>query len=127
MSKINFHCDMFNTYIIDVYANPLKKTIVLKENYSQRVCKIQCDKDDKFEVRVGLGLAISKIMNESTKKEKYAFARDCFRYEKNHKLNYKKYSEWCLMEFFNCDLEEIAKIIMELENKGKANFIYEIK
>lgn len=61
---------------------------------------IKCDKEDKFDWKIGLGLAISNL-NDNLKYKKH---RDFFRNRKTHKLDVKKYAKWVLTDYYCNDM-----------------------
>ncbi|MGN1337387.1 MAG: hypothetical protein ACI4WW_02815 [Candidatus Coprovivens sp.] len=99
--------------------NRTKKTIHL--SYNGNEVTIKCSEEDKFDWKIGLGLAISKVGAINNKVAK--FHRELLRNEKTHKLNYKKYSMWCLYEFFNYNnapiksIDLLIKLDMLIDNK----------
>lgn len=92
------------------YANKHKKTLSLY--YGKERVIIRCDKDDEYDVMIGLGLAISNLFDTKKHREH----REHFRNKRTGLLNYKKYSQWVVQDFFNSDLIKIRKVKTLLEN-----------
>lgn len=91
-----------------------KQKVVVIYNIGKEVIKIECAKNDKFDLRIGVGLAISKWLDC----KKYKVLRTKF-FRKNNKLDYKKYAEFILLDYFCYNVEEIDKFISELKNEGR--------
>lgn len=95
-----------SNYEIFFTINRKKKTLFLN-HYTKKIT-IKCHETDKFDWKIGLGLALSKA-NAINNKRAY-FLRDIMRNSKTHKLDYKKYSNFVLNEYFNYDSNEIKKL-----------------
>lgn len=94
------------------YVNENKKTIVLKEVNSNKTIKIKCHPEDKFDVEIGIGLAISNLLN--TKDFKYM--RTLLRNKKNI-LDFQRYGKYCLASFFNFNLKQKNEFLKGKEVK----------
>lgn len=77
-----------------------KNRVVVVENCFKKLV-VKCDKDDKFDLKIGLGLALSH-WNDC---KKYRVMREFFR-NKKRMLDYKKYANWVLLDY--CDYNEKA-------------------
>lgn len=77
-----------------------KNRVVVVENYFRKLV-VKCDKDDKFDLKIGLGLALSH-WNDC---KKYRVMREFFR-NKKRMLDYKKYANWVLLDY--CGYNEKA-------------------
>lgn len=114
--------DNVNNQVCQMPTKILKPTITYNEkqkvvviyNIGKEVIKIQCDKQDKFDLRVGVGLAISKWLNC----KKYKVLRTKF-FRKDKNLDYKKYAEFILLDYFCYDEKKVEKFIDELKNEGR--------
>lgn len=91
-----------------------KQKVVVIYNIGKEVIKIECAKEDKFDLRIGVALAISKWLDC----KKYKVLRTKF-FRKNNKLDYKKYAEFILLDYFCYNVEEIDKFISELKDEGR--------
>lgn len=91
-----------------------KQKVVVIYNIGKEVIKIECAKEDKFDLKVGVGLAISKWLDC----KKYKVLRTKF-FRKNNKLDYKKYAEFILLDYFCYNVEKIDKFISELKDEGR--------
>lgn len=118
---------MRNFMLGRVFVNPKKKTFVLlnltEEDY---IIKVKCDNEDKFDYQIGLGILISKWVAKANVGmpilDKYKFAREKLskRVDGKRQLNFRKYSEWVLLNYFHCDLEHIDRIMKQLREEGEA-------
>lgn len=107
IKQINRMKNIFSSnYEIFFTINRKKKTVFLQ--YNDKKITIKCHETDKFDWEIGLGLALSKV-NAINNKRAY-FLRDIMRNSKTHKLDYKKYSNFVLNEYFNYDSNEIKKL-----------------
>lgn len=107
--KLNMKNDFFQIpipYELFFTINREKKTLFLQ--YNDKKITIKCHETDKFDWKIGLGLALSKV-NAIDNKRAY-FLRDIMRNSKTHKLDYKKYSNFVLNEYFNYDSNEIKRL-----------------
>lgn len=86
---------MRNKIIVD----EKNRVVVVESDFNKLVVK--CDKDDKFDLKIGLGLALSH-WNDC---KKYRVMREFFR-NKKRMLDYKKYANWVLLDY--CDYDEKA-------------------
>lgn len=91
-----------------------KQKVVVIYNIGKEVIKIECAKEDEFDLRIGVGLAISKWLDC----KKYKVLRTKF-FRKNNKLDYKKYAEFILLDYFCYNVEKMEKFISELKNEGR--------
>lgn len=91
-----------------------KQKVVVIYNIGKEVIKIECAKEDKFDLKVGVGLAISKWLDC----KKYKVLRTKF-FRKNNKLDYKKYAEFILLDYFCYNVEQMEKFISELKDEGR--------
>lgn len=73
-----------------------KNRVVVVEDYCRKLV-VKCDKDDKFDLKIGLGLALSHWNNDC---KKYRVMREFFR-NKKRMLDYKKYANWVLLDYCN--------------------------
>ena len=119
--------EFFNNFENDInfkkYHNML---IVCKENkyvllkYDGYEIKIECNEKDKFDWRIGFGLALSKMFGNQPKwKEHREFYRN-----KKRLLDYKQYALWCVMEYFENDMIRLNKLgnkIKEINENGKVD------
>ena len=80
--------------------NKTKKKLYL--NYLGKEIRVKCDEKDKFEWKIGLGLAYESV---------YQKENDVKYMKKNY--NYKKLAEYCLYKFYNFDENKIK----DLENR----------
>lgn len=104
--KCRISINRFPNYLIFFTINRKKKTLFLN-HYTEKIT-IKCHETDKFDWKIGLGLALSKV-NAIDNKRAY-FLRDIMRNSKTHKLDYKKYSNFVLNEYFNYNSNEIKKL-----------------
>ena len=96
-----------------------KKYVLLK--YDGNEYKVQCHEQDKFDWRIGFGLALSQIYG---KKSKWKEHREYYRNNKKRKLDYKKYALWCINEFYHNDMFDINNLeyrIKEINENGKVD------
>lgn len=100
--------------------NSKKKTIFLK--FRDNEITIKCHEEDKFDWKIGLGLALSNINAIAENKAKWH--REYFRNKKTHKLDYKKYANWVLVEFYNNNYEDIDNLKNRVENQQDNKKIY---
>lgn len=87
--------------------NKTKKKLYL--NYFGKEIRVKCDEKDKFEWKIGLGLALYRV---------YQKENDVKYMKKNY--NYKKLAEYCLYKFHNFDENKI-KDLEERVNNSKEN------
>lgn len=96
-----------------------KKYVLLKrDNYE---VKLQCHEEDKFDWRIGFGLALSQVFG---KKPKWKEHREYYRNNKKRKLNYKEYALWCINEFYHNDMFDINNLecrIKKINENGKVD------
>lgn len=89
----------------NIVVNENKKTVVIYNSSSKVVVK--CHEDDEFNIKIGLGLAISKMINS----KKHRAMREFFR-NKKKKLDYKKYAEWVLLDYCNYNPKDVGAFIL---------------
>lgn len=87
--------------------NKTKKKLYL--NYFGKEIRVKCDAKDKFDWKIGLGLALYRV---------YQKENDVKYMKKNY--NYKKLAEYCLYKFFNFD-ENRIKYLEDRVNDSKEN------
>lgn len=87
--------------------NKTKKKLYL--NYFGKEIRVKCDEKDKFEWKIGLGLALYRV---------YQKENDVKYMKKNY--NYKKLAEYCLYKFYDFDENKI-KELEERVNNSKEN------
>ena len=97
--------------------NKEKRCIFLQLNNEK--ITIKCDKEDKFDWKIGLGLAISKLNDNA----KYKAHRDLFRDKKTHMLDIKKYTYWVLTEFYHNDMWDLGNLEKRVKNTKEMEFI----
>lgn len=99
--------------MISAQNTKIKLIISTKKKYVKFVLpdgkeiKVKCHKDDKFDWKIGFGLALCR-QYEKVYKEKYLAAKEHFTNKKGI-LNYKKLSEWALMFCFDNDYNLLKK------------------
>lgn len=107
------------------FVNPISRFII---NYEKKCVFLQiknekitikCDEEDKFDWKIGLGLAISKLNDN----EKYKQHREFFRNKKTRKLDVKKYSRWVLNEFYGNDMFDLENLELRVKNAKDKEFI----
>lgn len=87
--------------------NKTKKKLYL--NYVGKEIRVKCDKQDKFDWKIGLGLSLYRV---------YQKENDVKYMKKNY--NYKKLAEYCLYKLYDFDENEI-KYLEERVNNSKEN------
>ena len=87
--------------------NKTKKKLYLK--YFGKEIRVKCDEKDKFEWKIGLGLALYRV---------YQKDNDVKYMKKNY--NYKKLAEYCLYKFYDFDENKI-KDLEDRVNNSKEN------
>ena len=98
-----------------IYAQNTKIKLIIstKKKYVKLVLpvekeiKVKCHEDDKFDWKIGFGLALCR-QYEKVYKEKYLAAKEHFTNKKGI-LNYKKLSDWALMFCFDNDYNLLKK------------------
>ena len=78
-------------------------------NYLGKEIRVKCDKNDKFEWKIGLGLALYRVYQKNN---------DVKYMKKNY--NYKKLAEYCLYKLYNFDENKI-KDLEDRVNNSKEN------
>lgn len=96
---ISIIADSKKTMRNKIIVDEKNRVVVVEDNFRKLVVK--CDKDDKFDLKVGLGLALSHWYDC----KKYRVMREFFR-NKKRMLDYKKYANWVLLDY--CDYDEKA-------------------
>lgn len=97
--------------------NEEKKCVFLQ--LGSKKINIKCDKEDKFDWKIGLGLAISQLNDNAI----YKAHREFFRNNKTHKLDIKKYANWILSEFYHNDMIDLHNLELRVENAKDKEFI----
>ena len=87
--------------------NKTKKKLYLK--FFGKEIRVKCDEKDKFEWKIGLGLALYRVYQKNN---------DVKYMKKNY--NYKKLAEYCLYKFYDFDEKKI-KDLEERVNNSKEN------
>ncbi len=87
--------------------NKTKKKLYL--NYFGKEIRVKCDKNDKFDWKIGLGLALYRVCQKDN---------DVKYMKKNY--TYKKLAEYCLYKFY-CFDENKIKELEDRVNKSKEN------
>lgn len=100
--------------------NKKKKTLFLKIGTDE--ITIKCHEEDKFDWKIGLGLALSQL--NAIDKNKAKWHREYFRNKKTHKLDYKKYANWVLVEYYKNSYEDIDNLKNRVENQQDNKKIY---
>lgn len=95
-----FKKKMWHKIIVD----EKNRVVVVESNFNKLVVK--CDKDDKFDLKIGLGLALSHWYNC----KKFRIMREFFR-NKKRMLDYKKYANWVLLDYCDYDEKEVEDFI----------------
>ena len=93
--------------ILSFAFNKTKKKLYLK--YFGKEIRVKCDEKDKFEWKIGLGLALYRVCQKDN---------DVKYMKKNY--NYKKLAEYCLYKFY-CFDENKIKELEDRVNKSKEN------
>lgn len=100
--------ELVKDYIpISFSFNKTKKKLYLK--YLGKEIRVKCDEKDKFEWKIGLGLALYRA---------YQKENDVKYMKKNY--NYKKLAEYCLYKFYDFDENKI-KDLEDRVNNSKEN------
>ena len=104
--------ELFKDYILIKSAisfafNKTKKKLYLK--YFGKEIRVKCDEKDKFEWKIGLGLALYRVCQKDN---------DVKYMKKNY--NYKKLAEYCLYKFY-CFDENKIKELEDRVNNSKEN------
>lgn len=104
--------ELFKDYIliksvVSFAFNKTKKKLYLK--YFDKEIRVKCDEKDKFEWKIGLGLALYRVYQKNN---------DVKYMKKNY--NYKKLAEYCLYKFYDFDEKKI-KDLEERVNNSKEN------
>lgn len=97
--------------------NKEKKCVFLQ--LDNKKINVKCADEDKFDWKIGLGLAISKLRDNA----KLKAHREFFRYNKTHKLDIKKYANWILSEFYHNDMIDLHNLELRVENAKDKEFI----
>lgn len=104
--------ELFKDYIpiknfLSFAFNKTKKKLYLK-HFGKEI-RVKCDEKDKFEWKIGLGLALYRA---------YQKENDVKYMKKNY--NYKKLAEYCLYKFYDFDEKKI-KDLEDRVNNSKEN------
>lgn len=104
----------FQKFIDEALKNPFKfsfnktkKKLYLK--YVGKEIRVKCDEKDKFDWKIGLGLALYRVYQKNN---------DVKYMKKNY--NYKKLAEYCLYKFYDFDENKI-KDLEDRVNNSKEN------
>lgn len=97
--------------------NKEKKCVFLQ--LDNKKINVKCADEDKFDWKIGLGLAISKLRDNA----KLKAHRQFFRNNKTHKLDIKKYANWILSEFYHNDMIDLHNLELRVENAKDKEFI----
>lgn len=97
--------------------NKEKKCVFLQ--LDDKKINVKCADEDKFDWKIGLGLAISKLRENP----KFKANREFFRNNKTHKLDIKKYTNWILNEFYNNDMIDLQNLELRVKNAKDKEFI----
>ena len=108
------------TYHPRFLINKEKRTLFLQ--YYDRKIVIKCHKDDKFDWKIGLGLALSNAIAINPKKAQN-HRNVWFRNKKTHKLKYKEYANWVLTEFYNNNMEDLYNLEQRVKEAKDKEFI----
>lgn len=102
-----------------VLVDEQNKIVVLIVDTKRFVVK--CDKKDKFDFKIGVGLALSKLY--------YQVYKGCYlkqiQYLRNH-MNYKEYAYYCFNEYFSYDENKIAELENNVKNENQ-EFLQKLK
>lgn len=94
-----------------------KKCVFLQ--LKDKKINIKCDEKDKFDWKVGLGLAISHL-NDNVK---YKEHRNFFRNKKTHQLDIEKYAEWVLKDYYHNDMYDLENLELRVKNAKDKEFV----
>ena len=100
--------------------NKGKRTLVLL--YHNEKIVIKPHEEDKFDWKIGLGLALSNANAININKAK-AHRNIWFRNKKTHKLDYKKYANWVLTEYYHNDMEDLYNLEQRVKKAKDKEFI----
>lgn len=106
-------------YLLDgtLFVDKVKKTVVFKKN--EEVYKVKCDEEDKFDWKIGFGLALSHCYGDQLH---WKETREHMRNKKTHKLDYKRYAKWCVIEYFKNNvilIDLIDEQVKKIKTYGK--------
>lgn len=87
-----------------IIVDEKNRVVVVEDNFRKLVVK--CHKEDKFDLKIGLGLALSH-WNDC---KKYRVMREFFR-NKKRMLDYKKYANWVLLDYCNYSEKAVEDFI----------------
>lgn len=100
MKAKNLFKNMFDSIYLmrkdmKLIVNVDKRIVIVKTG--DNVChKVKCHEEDEFDWKIGFGLALSQAFGELPV---WKATREFYRGE-DDKLDYVKYSQWCITEFF---------------------------
>lgn len=95
-----------------------KKKCVFLQLKNEKIT-IKCDKEDDFDWKIGLGLAISHL-NDNVK---YKEHRNFFRDKKTHQLDIEKYAEWVLKDYYHNDMYDLENLELRVKNAKDKEFV----
>lgn len=108
------------TYHPRFLINKEKRTLFL-QFYDTKIV-VKCQEDDKFDWKIGLGLALSKA-NAISPKKAQNHRNVWFRNKKTHKLDYKKYANWVLTEYYCNNMEDLYNLEQRVKETKDKEFI----
>lgn len=97
--------------------NKEKKCVFLQ--LGNKKINVRCADEDKFDWKIGLGLAISQLRDNG----KFKAHREFFRNNKTHKLDIKKYTDWILSELYHNDMIDLHNLELRVKNAKDKEFI----
>lgn len=97
--------------------NKEKKCVFLQ--LGSKKINVKCADEDKFDWKIGLGLAISQLRDNG----KFKAHREFFRNNKTHKLDIEKYTNWILNEFYHNDMIDLHNLELRVKNAKDKEFI----
>lgn len=105
----------FREFINDIFKiqfafNKTKKKLYL--NFFGKEIRVKCDENDKFDWKIGLGLALYRVYQKNN---------DVKYMKKNY--NYKKLAEYCLYKFYNFDENKIKELEDRVNNSKENTLI----
>ena len=108
------------TYHPRFLINKEKRVVFLQYYFTKIVVK--CHEEDNFDWKIGLGLALSNANAINVNKAK-AHRNIWFRNKKTHKLDYKKYANWVLTEYYRNDMEDLYNLEQRVKQAKDKEFI----
>ena len=107
MNFLKFNNDRFDSKFA---FNKTKKKLYLK--YRDKEIRVKCDEKDKFDWKIGLGLALYRV---------YQKQNDVKYMKKNY--NYKKLAEYCLYKFYGFNENKIKELEDRVNNSKENTLI----